>query len=214
MNLHNWITISHSILIMEINYLDVVLGIILLLFGIGGLRKGFIIEVSSLLGFVAGVYGALYFSDFTAAKLSTQFDIPPTYLNAVAFLLTFIVLALLVNLIGKLLSKVVKEVNLGAFDKIGGFVFGALKGLLLCSLLIMVLNAFHLNGMIREETKCRSMIYPFVEHTVPYVYRGFDLVKAAVEQGIDTNGDGGCDSDSDEMPEPEGPVADENTVDV
>ncbi|MGP1446009.1 MAG: CvpA family protein [Candidatus Limimorpha sp.] len=197
---------------MEINYLDVVLGITLLLFGIGGLRKGFIIETSSLLGFVVGVYGALHFSDFTAAKLSTQFDIPPAYLNAVAFLLTFFILAVIVNLIGKLLSKVVKEINLGAFDKIGGFVFGALKGLLLCSLLIMVLNAFHLNGTIREETKSRSMIYPFVERTVPYVYRGFDLVKAAVEQGIDVNSDGDCDSD--EMPETEEPVADENTVDV
>lgn len=194
--------------------MDVVLGIILLLFGIGGLRKGLIIEVASLLGFVVGIYGALHFSDFTAGKLSSQFDIPPAYVNAVAFLLTFIVLALLVNLIGKLLSKVAKEINLGAFDKIGGFVLGILKGLLLCSLLIMLLNALHLNGMIREETKCKSMIYPFVERTVPYVYKGFDLVKAAVEQGIDIDNDEECDPDADKAPEGEEPVSEENTVEV
>lgn len=195
---------------MEVNYLDVAIGLILLIFGIAGLRKGLIVEVTSLLGLVVGVYGALRFSDFTAERLSSQFNIPPNYLNAIAFLLTFVVLAIVVNLIGKLVSKLVKEINLGAFDKMGGFVFGALKGLLVSSLLIMILNAFHLNGMIREETKCTSTLYPYVEQTVPYVYKGFDLVKAAVDESIDTCRDADSDRDAKHVPdieeEKDGPV--------
>ena len=41
------------------NYLDIIIAIILLLFGIKGLRKGLIIEVVTLLAFGVGIYKAL-----------------------------------------------------------------------------------------------------------------------------------------------------------
>ena len=42
------------------NYLDIIIGIILLVFGFKGLRKGLIIEVVTLLAFGVGIYGATY----------------------------------------------------------------------------------------------------------------------------------------------------------
>jgi uncharacterized membrane protein required for colicin V production len=67
--------------------------------------------------------------------------------------------------------------NLGFFDKLGGFLFGIIKGVLLCSVLLMVLNNFQLLGVVKQEVKEKSKLYPYIEQTVPYVYRGFDLVK-------------------------------------
>ena len=159
------------------NYLDIIIAIILFLFGWKGLRKGLIIEVVTLLAFGVGIYGAMHFSDFTAAHLQGFMEIKPQYLNTVAFVLTFIILVVLVNLIGRLVSKWVKSMNLGFFDKLGGFLFGILKGVLLCSVLLMVLNNFQLLGVVKPKVKEESKLYPYIEQTVPYVYRGFDLVK-------------------------------------
>lgn len=161
----------------KMNYLDIIIAIILFVFGWKGLRKGLIIEIVTLLAFCAGIYGAMHFSDFTAAHMQDFMEIDPKYLNTVAFVLTFIILVVLVNLIGKLVSKWVKSMNLGFFDKLGGFLFGIIKGVLLCSVLLMVLNNFQLLGVVKPEVKEKSKLYPYIEQTVPYVYRGFDLVK-------------------------------------
>ena len=170
---HSAFHIPHS----KMNYLDIIIAIILFLFGFKGLRKGLIIEIVTLLAFCAGIYGAMHFSDFTAAHMQDFMEIDPKYLNTIAFVLTFIILVVLVNLIGKLVSKWVKSMNLGFFDKLGGFLFGIIKGVLLCSVLLMVLNNFQLLGVVKPEVKEKSKLYPYIEQTVPYVYRGFDLVK-------------------------------------
>lgn len=159
------------------NYLDIIIAIILFIFGWKGLRKGLIIEVVTLLAFGVGIYGAMHFSDFTAAHMQDFLEINPNYINTIAFVLTFIVLVVLVNLIGRLISKVIKSLNLGFFDKLGGFLFGIIKGVLLCSVLLMVLNNFQLLGVVKPGVKEKSKLYPYIEQTVPYVYRGFDLVK-------------------------------------
>ena len=159
------------------NYLDIIIAIILFVFGWKGLRKGLIIEVVTLVAFGAGIYGAMHFSDFTAAHMQDFLEIDPNYLNTIAFVLTFIILVVLVNLIGRLISKAIKSLNLGFFDKLGGFLFGIIKGVLLCSVLLMVLNNFQLLGVLKPEVKETSKLYPYIEQTVPYVSRGFDLVK-------------------------------------
>lgn len=152
----------------------------MVVFGLGGWRKGIIIEVTTLLGLGLGLYGAFHFSDFTADHLVKWVEINPKYLNLIAFIVTFIVVALLVNVLGRMVSKVVKNLNLGFIDKIGGFLVGIAKGLLLCSLLVMLINVLNFKGVVKDDAKKESLLYPYVEATVPYVYQGFDLVKEAV----------------------------------
>ena len=163
------------------NYLDIIIIVLMFLFGLGGWRKGIILEVATLLGLGLGLYGAFHFSDFTAEELVNWVEINPKYLGVISFIVTFIVVALLVNLIGRLLSKVIKNLNLGFLDRIGGFVVGIAKGILLCSLLVMLLNVLNLRGIVKDDAKKASVLYPWVEQTVPYVYQGFDLVKEAVQ---------------------------------
>ena len=168
------------------SYIDIIIAVLLVVFGIGGWRKGIITEAATLLGLGVGLYGAFHFSDFTADKLTQVVEIDPKYINVVSFVVTFIVLAILVNLLGRLVTKLVKAINLGFIDKIGGFLVGLAKGLLICSLTVMLLNALELNGIIKEEVKQESVLYPWVEKTVPYVYQGYDLVKEAVSNATST----------------------------
>lgn len=159
------------------NYLDIIIALVLFLFGYKGFRKGLIIEVVTLLAFGVGVYGAMHFSDFTAEHLQEVMEINPKYLNTIAFVLTFILLVIAVNMIGKAVTEMVKAMNLSFWNKLGGFVFGVAKGVLLCSILLLVLNNFQLIGVLKPEVREQSKLYPYIEETVPYVYRGFDLVK-------------------------------------
>ncbi len=159
------------------NYLDLIIAIVLFLFGWRGWRKGLIIEVVTLLAFGVGIYGAMHFSDFTAAHLKDFMEIDPKYLNTIAFVLTFILLVILVNLIGRLVTKAVRAMNLTFFNKLGGFVFGAAKGLLLCSTFVLVFNNLQMLGIVKDDLKKDSYLFPYVEMTVPYLYKGFDLVK-------------------------------------
>mgnify|MGYP002859625407 CR=1 FL=1 len=163
------------------NYLDIIIIVMMFVFGLGGWRKGIILEAATLLGLGLGLYGAFHFSDFTADELVQWIEINPKYLSVISFIVTFIVVALVVNLLGRMLSKVIKNLNLGIIDRLGGFVVGIAKGVLLCSLLVMLLNVLNLRGVIKEDTKKDSLLYPWVEQAVPYVYQGFDLVKEAVE---------------------------------
>ncbi len=174
---------------MTMNYLDIIIAALLIIFGIGGMRKGIIIEAASLLGLGIGLYGAFHFSDITAAKLVDYVEINPKYLNLVAFVVTFLVLALLVNLLGRLLSKLVKTINLGLVDRLGGFVVGLAEGLLICSLMVMLLNVLNFTGIVKEDTKKESLLYPYVEKAVPYVYQGYDLVKEAIHDITDDEED-------------------------
>ena len=166
------------------NYLDIIIAIILFLFGLKGLRKGLIIEVVTLLAFVVGIYGAMHFSDFTAQHLVEFIEVSPKYLDTIAFVLTFILLVVIVNVIGQAVSKMIQALNLGFFDRIGGFVVGVAKGVLLCSLLVLVLNNLQLMGLVKEEVKQESKLYPYVEQTVPYLYKGFDLVKETIKEHL------------------------------
>lgn len=159
------------------NYLDIIIAIILFLFGFKGFRKGLVIEVVTLLAFGVGIYGAMHFSDFTAEHLQDVMEIDPKYLNTIAFVLTFILLVILVNLIGHWVTNLIKAMNLNFFNKMGGAVFGVAKGVLLCSVFVMVLNNFQLIGVVKPEVREQSKLYPYIEMTVPFVYRGFDLVR-------------------------------------
>ncbi len=159
------------------NYLDIIIAIILLLFGFKGFRKGLIIEVVTLVAFAVGIYGAMHFSDFTAEHLQDFMEINPKYLNTIAFVLTFVLLVIGVNLLGRWVTSLVKAMNLNFWNKLGGGVFGLAKGLLLCSTFVLVLNNMQWLGVIKEEVRQESLLYPYVEKTVPYLYKGFDLVK-------------------------------------
>ena len=164
------------------NYLDIVIAIILFFFGFKGFRKGFIIEVVTLLAFGVGIYGAMHFSDFTASHLQEVIEIDPKHLNTAAFILTFVILVVLVHIVGRLVTQAIKAMNLNIFNKVGGALFGLAKGVLLCSLMMMVLTNFGLLGFLKPDVKQSSLMYPYVEKTVPYIYRGFDLMKDYVQE--------------------------------
>ena len=156
------------------NYLDIIIAIILILFAIGGLRNGIIIEAFSLVAFIGGIYGAMKLSDYAGKWLGEIINVSPEWMSVISFIIVFIALALIISWLGKLLSNLISSLNLGFIDKIGGFLFGIAKGFLLIGVLILILDFFGIKDVIKEETRESSKLYKSSEKVATWIYDNKD----------------------------------------
>ena len=65
------------------NYIDIVIGLLLLFAAIGGLRKGLISELASLAALILGIWGAIEFSYITSDFLTKNFNLETDNLNII-----------------------------------------------------------------------------------------------------------------------------------
>ena len=64
---------------------------------------------------------------------------------------------------------------LGSYvDKLGGIVFGALKGFLLVGVCILLLDFFGLKDVINQETRDKSVLYKQSESLATWAYNNKD----------------------------------------
>lgn len=152
------------------NYLDIILGVILLIGLYKGIKNGLLIEIASLLALVLGVYGAIHFSFYAADYLNDRTDWEPATLNLIAFAITFLVIVLIITLAGKLLTKLASIIMLGILNKLLGGAFGLLKSAFILSVLLMFISSITERfNLIDEETKESSVLYPIVKPLAPAI---------------------------------------------
>jgi len=156
------------------NWLDIVLAIPMLWFLYKGFRNGLIIELASLAGLVLGIYVALHFSFYVEGYLIDNFEIDEKYLYIISFAITFIIVALLVYLVGKIIHKVISIVALGFLNRLAGGIFGLLKAALVLSVVLYFVNGFD-NSLIKADVKEKSVLYEPVESIVPFIIPRLDL---------------------------------------
>jgi len=145
---------------MAYNWIDIVLGVLLLWSLIKGFRKGFIIELASLLALILGIYGAIKFADITASYLSNNIDLPADYTPLIAFALTFVVIVVAVHFLARVIQKLVKMVALNFVNRLAGAVFSLLKTVLILSFLLFFVDSIDQNiKVIPKETKDNSILY-------------------------------------------------------
>ncbi|WCO01887.1 CvpA family protein [Psychroserpens ponticola] len=151
--------------------IDIVLGSLLLFGLIRGFMKGLFVEIASLVALIAGVYGAIHFSDFAANLLYSKFDWDEKYINIVAFAVTFVIIVLVIALAGKALTKLANFAALGILNKLLGGVFGALKIGLILSILLIVFDTMNNSIPFADEKDLKSSIlYEPVKSLAPMLF--------------------------------------------
>lgn len=152
------------------NWLDIVICIALLIGVWKGYLNGFFIELTSLIALIAAIYGSIYFSNYAGDWLRDQFEWEETYITIASFIITFIVIIFVITYVGKILTKVIKTVQLGFVNKLAGAVFGLVKMGFLASVILMFIQTasgeFHLLG---KTTTDESIIYPHIEPLAPFL---------------------------------------------
>lgn len=151
--------------------IDIILGALILFGLVRGFMKGLFVEVASLVALVAGVYGAIHFSNYAADFLIEHVDWATQTINITAFAITFIVIVLAISLAGKALTKLADFAALGVLNKLLGGVFGAAKIALILSIVLMAFN--NVNKMlpfVDEATINDSVLYEPVRSLAPMIF--------------------------------------------
>ncbi len=173
------------------NFLDIVLGILLIIAAINGFVKGFVEELAGLVALLLGIWAAIHFSDIIAEQLTAWFGWSFDQLPIVAFIITFIVVVILVNIIGSVINKLVKAASLGFLNRLAGLGFGVIKGALILSIILVVFEKIDKNvHILPESVREESRLYDPVLKLAPGVFPFLDFWGEQSEESQDTPGKG------------------------
>ena len=151
--------------------LDIVL-IAFIGFGLArGLMKGFFVEIASLIALIAGVYGAIHFSDYAETFIDENSQWDEKTVNIVAFAVTFLIIVLVIALAGKALTKLADFAALGIVNKLLGALFGALKTALILSVILNIFDSMNRAIPLTDEESIEdSALYSPVKSLVPMIF--------------------------------------------
>ncbi len=141
------------------NLLDYLLISILGFCLVRGIFRGLVKELSSIVGVLGGFYAAYTYYPRLAGPLS-HWIANTGYLHIFSFLILFVVIYLLVSIAGVLIKHLMHIALLGWVDRLGGGVFGTVKGLLITTVLILILTTFlpANAAILRRSTVSKNMM--------------------------------------------------------
>ena len=153
------------------NYIDIILGLLLLFALINGYRKGLISEIISLAALILGIWGAINFSYIAENFMRENFNSDNKYLNIISFIITFIVIVILIHLAGGLIDRIIKSIIPGFFNRLAGAAFGVFRTALILSIILIAFdkidNEIHI---ISPQNKAESKLYSPVRNLAPSLF--------------------------------------------
>lgn len=164
------------------NYFDIVVGILLVLAVIKGLKNGLIIELASLTALVLGLFGAIKFSSITESILSEYVN--SSHIGLIAFIATFILIVVGVHIVARMVDKFVSAIALGLVNRVLGAAFSLIKYAFIISVILAIVSGFEPNfSIIPKQQKESSTLYKPLKSIAPMVfpYLEFDSVRQQID---------------------------------
>lgn len=153
------------------SFLDVVLGSLLVYAFYKGFINGLFVEIASFVSLILGIYIALKFSVITAAILSSFVHWNPKTIQAIAFVLTFILIVIGISLLAKLLTGIANFAFLGLINRLGGGLFHVLKMILIVSIFLNFFEKINFNNTFaKKETLDHSLFYRPIQKTAGFIF--------------------------------------------
>ncbi len=172
------------------NWIDFFVLFVLLVAVLNGYRRGLFKELTTFLGLVIGIIFAVTNADWLASMLEGKLNISPSVLYVVSFFLVFAAGILSLRLIGHYFYKLVKLTPLKTYDKLGGGLFGAIKGLVALSLIFLLfifptpLKSF--DSAIGDSTMAKPIraFVPYIYDNTAYLHPESRSFVSEVQKGI------------------------------
>jgi membrane protein required for colicin V production len=134
---------------------------------------------------ILGFYAASHFSEFTANWLQHDMGLKSSNIKLIAYIVTFVIVVVLIFLLGRFLTGVVKTVGLGIVNRLAGALLGIAKGALLASLLFLLFSKIDPNqSLFTAQHKKGSVLYKPVSAVAPAVIPLIKKYTAEVEEMI------------------------------
>jgi membrane protein required for colicin V production len=140
--------------------IDIAIAIVVFIAFIKGFTEGIIRSFFSISAYIVGFFAAMHFSFVVSDYLHTHFNLPPQWLPIISFVLMFLMVMILVQLVGNLIEKIAGIALPTVFNKLAGGLFWAVFGCILMSLFIQFLDSADL---FKDSLKQSSATMPYVE---------------------------------------------------
>lgn len=163
--------------------LDVILIIPLVFGAVVGYKKGLLLEVFGILAFVLAIIGGFKLMELGMSYLSEYFEGIDHLLPFISFLVIFIAIILLVNMLGKLVKKMVDMTLLGGVDKFAGAIVGIMKWAIGLSIILWLTNNFGVELPGQDE---ELVLYPFLTELGPRLITALDVVLPFAEEMLES----------------------------
>jgi membrane protein required for colicin V production len=145
------------------NVVDIAILAVLALFLVKGLVRGLLRELCSLFGLFGGLAIAMHFHPYLAEGMLKTFSLPPGVGVVIAFAALFLLTVLIFALIGFILSRFVKLLFLGGFNRVCGGLFGLLQGGAILILVVFGLSRSPLPDQARNYLRNSRLTPPLVD---------------------------------------------------
>lgn len=121
------------------NFFDIVTFITIVWAVVSGWRSGFVSQLFSLAGVVAGAILSVKYG----AAVGSMLGIDERFATVAGFLITFVGILIVATIVSKLLAKVISFIGLGWINTVLGIMLSVLKGLLILSLAFASIEAMN-----------------------------------------------------------------------
>jgi membrane protein required for colicin V production len=169
------------------NWLDWLLLILLLIAGIKGFSRGFIVESASLLALLLGIWVASRFS----LRVAEAIGIGPER-ETLAFVVTFLAVLVAVHVLARFLTTLIDLAQLGLPNKLAGIAFGVLRSAFVLSIVLNLLIGWSDDGFpprpVREGSTLHAPLRAFAPLVIPDL-GGTKWVKEAMDRAKEEAGE-------------------------
>lgn len=146
---------------------DIVLLILIALGAYEGYKKGLLLSIVGLIGFVLAIILGVYFMEPVSKYLAAHLKELTFAFPIIAFLIVFGITMAVVGIAGWILKKMMNLILLGGLDSIGGGILGIVKSAFFISLFMWLCGLFDLK--IPQEWSSNSEFLPYIEPMAPAV---------------------------------------------
>lgn len=150
------------------NTIDIGIGVILAIGLVRGVMKGFVLELTGLLSVFLGAIGAFVYATEVEQYIAPYLDWEVKYIQLTAFILTFLVIATVIALIGKALTKFLNFIALGLLNRIVGGIFGLLKMGIIVFFVVLIISGINKKfDLLKDSEVVKSSIaYAFFDELI------------------------------------------------
>ena len=160
------------------NTIDVLILIIILLFTIRGFFRGFILELSTLVGLVIGYLAAITYLGLLSGLLQSLLpEAPVSIVNIISFSVIFVGINILLKISANIITRTLKFAMLGWLNRLLGAVFGMTKSILILSIVVFLLSLIPWsNSQMYASGAADSVLFPLLRFLGPELYEQVQII--------------------------------------
>jgi len=163
--------------------LDIILLIPLVFGAVLGFRKGLLLEIIGILAFVLAIVGGFRLMQLGITYLKDYFEGIDHLLPFISFIIIFLAIILLINMLGKVVKKMIDMTLLGGVDKFAGALVGMVKWAIGISIILFLTINFGIELPGQDED---LVLYPFMVDLGPNIISALDVVLPFAEEMLES----------------------------